>query len=211
MYLKMKLRRFCAKCGKVVDNQYQINNNFLCEDCSGLIRVSYTVPQKIQFRSCVFCNAHSIRNGSIDKEYPWAYKPEDESDLDFVSRLLYEHLFLKIEKKQNLTYELFLPLNFKIVQKGDLEVKIEVSGTDSQKFDEGTMTIKLRRIHCPHCAKREGGGFDCTLQIRIQHESNQDLLHFLATPPYLYVLYDININQTGYQQYFSNSKTCFLY
>ena len=170
----MKLRRFCAKCGKEIQNTENINEGFLCDNCYGKEITPYILLDHIQLRSCVFCNAFSIRYD--DRETKWVYKPEDENDLDFITRILFENIYFKLEKKQNLTYNLFLPSDVKSSQTEDIEVQIEVSGDNSQHFLDGTMLIKLRKIHCPHCAKKQGGRFDAIVQIRIQHEQNEGRL-----------------------------------
>lgn len=196
----MKLRRFCAKCGQEITANDPIFEGFLCGECAGKETSAYPLPETLQLRQCVFCQAFSLRDPTTDHEYEWGYQPKDESDVDYITRLLYEYIFFHLEQKHNLVYDLFFPQDLSIAQDADIQIRVEVvGGTDLrlenepkqvhsgkseenisqipiQNYQEGIINLRLRRIHCPHCAKRQGGRFDAIVQIRIQHDRDQSRL-----------------------------------
>ncbi len=169
----MKLRRFCAKCGKEISGDDRIFEGFVCAQCHGKETTEYQLPKTLQLRQCFFCHAFSLRNPEKDQEFKWVYHPEDEGDLDFVTRLLYEHIFFQLEQKHKLTYDLFLSADVDLTRKEDIIINVEVKGEKSINYPSGQVIMKFRQIHCPHCAQRQGGRFDAIVQIRIQHDRDK--------------------------------------
>ncbi|MHA1777634.1 MAG: NMD3-related protein [Promethearchaeota archaeon] len=163
----MKLRRFCSKCGKIMNNEEKIYPGFLCRACYGKEEIHVHLPQKIQLRKCYICSAVSLRID--DKFLDWQYVPPDELEIDFLSNLLHEALIFSLEDKYSIHCILFLPQSISFDQDSDIHVRIEYQKSDELITGELSLEIQLRKIQCPYCAQKSGGRFDAILQIRIQH------------------------------------------
>ncbi|MHA1719646.1 MAG: NMD3-related protein [Promethearchaeota archaeon] len=168
----MKLHKFCAKCGKPITNTNKNYSNYLCDECSLKIRPNYKIPKKITLQHCIYCGAFSLRID--DQEYPWQYQSIEINDIDFLIQILRSHVFLKIEKKNNVKCD-FLFENIDLLDRTDINFKVILKSEDNSIYQE-ELILHLRDIHCPYCAKKRGGRFDAIVQIRIQHERNKPKL-----------------------------------
>ncbi|MHA1584132.1 MAG: NMD3-related protein, partial [Promethearchaeota archaeon] len=148
-----------------------IYDGFLCKTCYGAIPHEVLLPSKLQLRRCLFCGAFSLRRD--EQEFKWQYLPEDEEDVDFLSRIMYNHIFTRLEQKTKSQYELFFPPKLDLSTLNDIEVLVQVHEPKALKPVEEHLIIKMKEIHCPNCARRSGGRFDAIVQIRIQHEKDE--------------------------------------
>jgi len=167
----MKLKRFCSKCGKIFTEDETIYEGFLCSQCYGLIEEHIDLPQNYQLRHCIQCGAFSLRLDT--QEFPWEYQTGNETEIDFITRQLYEHLLYRLEKKTDLQFEIFFKSNMKLTQEADISFIIQGFKGDQVKYQENDLHFRTREISCPHCAKKTGGRFDAIVQIRIQHSRNE--------------------------------------
>ncbi len=170
----MKLRRFCSKCGISIKENTHIYKDFVCEQCFGKIESLDDNTLKLQIRKCIYCNAFSLRNR--EQEFKWLYHPENEPEIDFMSKILYNNIFLKIEEKTKQRYELFFNKDFNLYDNADINLLIQISSDDHIKVKEESIIIKKKEIHCPYCAKKKGGRFDAIVQIRLQHPNDKNKL-----------------------------------
>ncbi|UYP46374.1 hypothetical protein NEF87_002659 [Candidatus Lokiarchaeum ossiferum] len=162
----MKLRRFCSKCGNRFTATDKIYEGFICEKCTGKKPIESNLPGKIQLRQCVHCKAFSLKKD--DQEFEWCYQPNDEPAIDFLTRILYERIFIPLEKKHNRNYELFFEQELDIHKDFDINLVVRTSSNDVINTAEESIRIRRKEIHCPYCAKKKGGRFDAIVQIRIQ-------------------------------------------
>lgn len=167
----MKLRKFCSKCGRLFEEKEKIYPDFLCKECYGDVDLDLELPQKIQIRRCTECGAISLRID--DKFMKWQYIPEDETQIDFLSRLLYENLIFRLEEKNNLQCNLFISQDTELDQEKDISFQLECYKNPNIPPETLDFLIKLRDISCIHCAKKSGGRFDAIVQIRIQHPRDE--------------------------------------
>jgi nonsense-mediated mRNA decay protein 3 len=173
----LKLRRFCAKCGKQLNDLTQNYPGFICASCYGQVAKDYALPLKFQFRRCLYCKAFSLKKKKEDQEYAWEYKPKDESDIDFLSRMLYSRILFHLEKKYNYRFELFIPQEIDLNENKIFSVQVHAKALeDIQNLPNKEIEIQMREIHCPHCAKKHGGRFDAIVQIRIQSSKDKTRL-----------------------------------
>ncbi len=173
----MKLRKFCSKCGKSFEASDHIYEGFQCEACYGKIELNIVFPHKMQIRHCSECGAYSFRID--DKMYKWAFKSDDETEIDFLSQLLYKHILFSLEDQHQIKCSLFFPDKIKLTQEKDIISRAEFSKDDNLPVESYDMIIKTREINCTHCAKKSGGGFDAIVQIRIQHTRDKPRLQEL--------------------------------
>ncbi|MHA1612057.1 MAG: NMD3-related protein [Promethearchaeota archaeon] len=173
----MKLRKFCSKCGKSFSASDHIYDGFQCEDCFGKIELHIDFPHKIQIRRCTECGAFSIRVN--EKMFKWEYLPKEETEIDFLSQLLYKHILFPLEKQHQIHSSLFFQDKVQLAQEKDINARVEFSKDDNFPVEAYDMIIKTRAINCIHCAKKSGGGFDAILQIRIQHSRDKPRLQEL--------------------------------
>jgi 60S ribosomal export protein NMD3 len=167
----MKLNHFCSKCGKNIDKSNKKYQNFLCGDCSSINKIDLGIEFKIILRKCVDCGAFSLKYDS--QEFKWIFKSEDTSEVDYLTQILYENIFDKIEKKNKINYSLFFEQSIDLTQITDINLLIKVQETEIYKEIQNSVIIKIKEIHCEHCARRLGGRFDAILQVRIQHETSK--------------------------------------
>jgi NMD protein affecting ribosome stability and mRNA decay len=170
----MKLSRFCAKCGKSIQSNDTIYEGFLCEECYIQIHNVLTIPQVISLRQCTMCGAFSLTSG--DQEFPWIHCPQTEEIVDFLTRILYEFIFFKWEKKTQVRYKLFLPTQIQIVPNSDLILLIRANPSGTSVDLQKEITIRIKGRHCEHCSNRIGGRYDAIIQIRIQSEQDSPRL-----------------------------------
>ena len=168
----MKLRRFCAKCGKPITDANRIPNEFICRECSTSFIETENTSLKITLRRCKECGAFSLLNQG--KEFPWIFKPKEQSDMDFLSDLLYKHIFLRLEKKEDAEYSLFFEENVKFLSNQSITVIVE--SVRKLATLRSPFLIREKDIMCVHCAKKVGGRFDAVVQIRIQHDDDKERL-----------------------------------
>ncbi len=173
----MKLRRFCSKCGKNLGSNDKIFDGFVCEVCFGKKPLESRLPTKIQLRQCVHCNAFSLKKE--DQELKWGYQPDDEPDIDFLTRILFEQIFISLEKKHKRKYELFFEQDLNIRVDFDINLVINTTSEALISSAEDSLMIKRKLIHCPYCAKKKGGRFDAIVQIRIQNSKENSILDSL--------------------------------
>ena len=166
----MKLRRFCSKCGRPFALNDEIYDGFVCKTCSGQKPIESKLPTKIQLRQCVHCKAFSLKKE--DQELKWGYQPEEERDIDFLTRILFEQIFDSLEKKHKRKYDLYFEQDLDINHDYDINLAINTSSDTIINSAEDTMMIKRKEIHCPYCAKKKGGRFDAIVQIRIQSDKD---------------------------------------
>ena len=170
----MKLRKFCSKCGKTLEASDHIYEGFQCETCYGKIELNIEFPHKIQLRHCSECGAYSFR---IDeKMFKWEFKSDEDTEIDFLSQLLYKHILFSLEDKHQLQCSLFFPDKIQLTQEKDIISRVEFRKTDQVPVDPYDVIVKTREINCIHCAKKSGGGFDAIVQIRIQHPRDEPRL-----------------------------------
>ncbi len=173
----MKLRKFCAKCGKALTDVSKNYKNFLCDECTSQIIPNYIIPEKLTLRNCIYCGAYSLK--SKDQEYSWQYKSLAMDDSEFLKKILKENIFLKFDKKFNVKSE-FSFENPYLSERIDIKTNIIVKSEEDSDVQEEIL-IKIRDIHCPYCAKRSGGRFDAIVQIRIQHSKDEKKLEEIST------------------------------
>ena len=165
----MKLRKFCAKCGRALTNESNNYNNYLCTDCNSQIVPNYVIPEKFTLRNCNNCGAYSLK--TKDQEYNWQYKSSAIDDSVFLKKILKENFFLKFDKKFNVKSE-FSFENPDLFERIDIITNVIIKSKDKPEVQEEIL-IKLREISCPYCARRRGGRFDAIVQIRIQHQKDE--------------------------------------
>ncbi|QEE14834.1 NMD3-related protein [Promethearchaeum syntrophicum] len=168
----MKLRKFCAKCGRPLSEESNNYNNYLCTDCNSKIIPNYIIPEKFTLRNCIYCGAYSLK--TKDQEYSWQYKSLEIDDNDFLKKILKENIFLKFNKKFNVKSE-FSFENPDLSERVDIKTTVSIISKDLPEVQE-ELLIKIRDINCPYCAKRSGGRFDAIVQIRIQHQKDEKKL-----------------------------------
>ncbi len=168
----MRLRKFCAKCGKAITNDSNKTINFLCNDCTSRIIPKYTIPEKLTLRNCINCGAYSLK--SKDQEYSWQYKSSAIDVSEFLKKILKENIFLKFDKKFNVKSE-FSFENPDLFERIDIKTNVIIKSENKPEVQEEIL-IKLREISCPYCARRRGGRFDAIVQIRIQHQRDKKKL-----------------------------------
>lgn len=173
----MKLSRFCAKCGKKLDTEESMNPEFLCNSCIQNIPIEIPLPLSISIQKCNQCSAISLIKE--DQEFDWIFQPEGESILDFLTRLLYENIFFKLEKKYDFNYELFLPASLDLQSSQDLSLLVQVKPPSVTYKIQKSITISIKNRMCPHCSKRIGGRFDATIQIRVFDPEDKSKLDIL--------------------------------
>lgn len=173
----MKLRKFCAKCGRALTNESNNYKNFICTDCTLKIIPNYIIPEKLTLRNCIFCGAYSLK--TKDQEYGWQYKPSEIDDSEFLKKILKENIFLKFEKKFNVKCE-FSFENPNLSERIDIKTTVIIKSKENTEVQEEIL-IKIRDINCPYCAKRSGGRFDAIVQIRIQHQKDNKKLEEILT------------------------------
>lgn len=169
----MKLHRFCSKCGKSLNNDIELSDNFLCQECLGCIELEILIPQIILHR-CKLCGAYSISKDSNQSE--WFYQKKDEFDLDFLTRILYEKVIFAMEKKMKIKIEIFFPNDLKLSMLNEIPLVFQAKSESTNQFLQKSLKINLKLQVCANCAKKIGNRFDAILQIRIQSERDQDRL-----------------------------------
>ncbi len=177
----MKLRRFCAKCGKAITDDKQkkvFSHEYLCEDCYqekyGTTN-SFPLPGKLTLRECKMCGAYSLLEDQ--RIYSWRFKNPKKKPVDFLSEILYNDVYHKIEKKHNIDYSLYFKQNLNLKGQKDIEYLLD-GKKDGLKFNE-SMLIRRRKVICDYCAKKIGGRFTSVIQVRIQHERDENKIPIL--------------------------------
>ena len=173
----MRLRKFCAKCGKSIINDSNNTRNFLCNECTSKIIPNYIIPEKLTLRNCINCGAYSLK--FKDQEYNWQYKSSAIDDSEFLKKILKENIFIKFDKKFNVTSE-FSFENPDLFERIDIKINVTIKSEDNPEVQE-ELLILLREISCPYCARRRGGRFDAIVQIRIQHQKDKKKLEEILT------------------------------
>jgi nonsense-mediated mRNA decay protein 3 len=185
----MKLSRFCAKCGKILPDlkpskRFDEDNNmtglpetFLCDDCLPQAPADREIPDEIILRRCFRCGAYSLQKD--DQNLPWIYQPDGENEIDFLTRILYEQIFFKAEKKgkaSKKTYQLFLPSNAQIIPNRPLSLIVRVQSDYRGNQPEREIQLQIKERHCDNCSKKMGGRFDAIIQLRVFSEKDFDQL-----------------------------------
>ncbi len=160
----MKLSRFCAKCGKKLDAN-DTNPDFLCNQCAQIKIPNIPIPQSIEIQFCNQCGAIAL--SKEEQEFPWVFKPNDESLLDFLTRMLYENIFFKFEKKYGFIYELFLPSSLSLKSGQNISLLLQIQEPNYPTKFQKTIEIYVKERICSNCSRKIGGRFDATIQIRI--------------------------------------------
>jgi NMD protein affecting ribosome stability and mRNA decay len=147
-----------------LNDPIDIQAGFLCINCYRASGAPAEIPSQIVLRRCIECHSYSLKGP--DQEFPWVFQLEDENDMDFMTRILLDALFSKLEKKNLNQYDLFFKPDFSLQNIKDIEVKLRISTSDGKDSQIDSMVLKYKEIHCPHCAKIHGGRFDSVLQLR---------------------------------------------
>lgn len=170
----MKLNRFCAKCGTPLQEDVLDPSKFLCAKCNIQSQGDFPVPSNISLRKCFRCGAFSLIKD--EQQFEWQYKPDAEDELDFLSRILYEHIFSKLEKKTKLMYQIFVSSTLNLSKDQTIEVIVQTDPSGQGHFIQKTLNLRVKERQCEHCAKKLGGRFDAVIQIRIFNDRDQPRL-----------------------------------
>ncbi len=173
----MKLRKFCAKCGRALTIDSNNYKNFLCNECNSKIIPNYVIPEKFTLRNCNNCGAYSLK--TKNQEYSWQYKSSAIDDSEFLKKILKENIFLKFDKKFNVTSEFSFD-NPDLFERIDIKINVTIKSEDNPEVQEELLILN-REISCPYCARRRGGRFDAIVQIRIQHQKDKKKLEEILT------------------------------
>lgn len=132
-------RKFCPKCGKPTEEFY----NGLCESCSlSKFSVTKDLPENLVVKECKSCGKFFID------------KPSDsiESSIE---------LFLEdlLKEKE------ILAASYRIV-KGKVYLTLRLKKGETEKTEEKSLNLILKKIICQTCSMKESGYFQSTLQVR---------------------------------------------
>ncbi len=174
------VRRFCPKCGKNIDTNQPVYENFVCSACFFQDTVDFALPKMVKLTSCHFCPSFSFTIDGIAKD--WVQFDSDEEDLeDFVKGLVHQQVLQKIEKKTPLSFEVHLnpdDLHFETAH----HIPMELIATDTVKKTgrKRDLMVYTRNRYCPICAAKKSLRFESVLQLRYVLEKDRHILESIV-------------------------------
>jgi len=175
--------RFCAICGKSIDNDAP--HFGMCLKCYLRENPLFELSEKLSFNICIDC-------GSYSRKEEWI-KPSDNEIYTIIEEAA-SHFLIKQNRKQT-TLEFYIEIDEEtiIYSSTDLirSLEIKVNGfSKSESNIKHQQTIKLNLNHelCKNCTNIRGGMyFTSILQLRVKNERYFDTIKEVLDNIQIYV------------------------
>jgi len=175
--------RFCAICGKVLDNDAPHYN--ICLNCYLIEHPLFELPEKFTLKVCLDCRNYS-------KKEEWV-EPEDKDLFFAIQEAIKKYLLKSYLKRDTIDFKFtFDEQSFRFSSRdllSSLELTIQgILKEDNKTKYQQNLTVNVNYELCKNCTNLRGGTYFLSIiQLRVREETQLDFINDVLDNLQIYV------------------------